>query len=411
MRKAFFLALAALAVLVPSLGVGLSSAGAAANSSTDPSVIGQFVNFTNSGVTNDYYQPPSPAIGLHMVLLRTGDVLVLGPFKYNYAPWDGTAYVWNPTPGAPNNGFVKEVDPPDNIFCSGIAFLSDGTVVLTGGRLHDVKFAGPPLTYTFDPISMTWQQQPNIAFGRFYPTETELPGGRIISTSGGNETGWYNDTIDVVTPGTPQLSVHTTPSILDFEEFYPRQWLMPDGNVVVYQNKSGFIINTANPNPDDWTTSALPDSKYYHSGYGPASVLLPSGPEGPSKMLVIGGGGDRRELWFDCGFGGSGTNNVEELDYNHLAAGWKTLAPMPGPGREVTRMPSCSPTAPCSSRGGTPMARGTTRCTKSCSTTRRRTRGRNLRRMTRRLGGDTTPTRYCCPTVGCSSAATTAGPS
>jgi hypothetical protein len=303
----------------------------------NPPVTGEFQNFTVKGVTSDYYQPPSPTVGIHMVLLNTGDVLVLGAFRYNYAPWPGTAYVWNPRPGAPNNGFVKEVDPPDNIFCSGVAFFSDGTVVLTGGRLHGVKFAGPPLTYTFDPVSMTWQKQPNIPFGRFYPTETELSNGEVVSGSGGTETGWYNKTLDVVSPGTPSVHIHSTPPIVDYEEFYPRQWLMPDGNIAVYENKRGYVINTANPDPDLWTTTPMPNSTFYHSGFGPASVLLPGGPTaatGPSKMLLIGGSGDSGgycTVKSQCDNNGTGT--VEELDYSNLAAGWTTLAHMPGPGR------------------------------------------------------------------------------
>ena len=300
-----------------------SSPLAGASSASSPSTIGQFETFTENGVTQDYYQPPSPAIGIHMVLMRNGLVLVLGSFKYNYAPWPATAYVFNPAPGAPNGGFVKEVDPPDNIFCSGIAELSDGTVVLVGGRLHDVKLAGPPLVYTFDPDTLTWTRQPDLPQGLFYPTTTELPNGSVIATSGGTEVGAYNQAIEVLSPGTPQLHLQTTPPIMDYDGLYPRQWVMPDGKVVSYENKYGFIIDTTNPNPQDWTSTPLPPSQYLHDGYGPASALLPSGLSGPTKMVIFGGGN---------GAGGA-TNNVEELDYSNLAAGWKTLSPIPGPGR------------------------------------------------------------------------------
>jgi hypothetical protein len=294
-------------------------------SASDPSVTGQFENFTIGGVTKDYYQPPSPAIGIHMVLLNTGDVLVIGAVNYKYPPYDATAYVWDPRPGAPNNGFVKEVDPPDEIYCSGVAFFSDGTVVATGGRLHNVKFAGPPFTYTFDPVSLSWKKQPNMAQGRFYPTETELPNGRVISTSGGNITGWFNDTIDVLSPGTPLVGVHTTPQTMDFSQAYPHQWVMPDGNTLAFEDKPGFVINTSSANPHAWTTSALPDSSFEHIGNGPGTVLLPGGASGPTKLLVMGGSSGAS--------GNVASNAVEELDYNNLAAGWKTLPSIPGSGR------------------------------------------------------------------------------
>ena len=296
-------------------------AGAAAT--TDPSVIGQFESFTENGATQDYYQPPSPAIAIHMILMRNGLVLMLGTFKYQSAPWPATAYVYNPAVGAPNNGFVKEVDPPDNIFCSGVAELSDGTVVLVGGRLHDVKLAGPPLVYTFDPDTLSWTQQPNMPMGLFYPTTTELPDGDLITTSGGNEVGAYDQSIEVLSPGTPLLHEQTTPPIMDYTQLYPRQWVMPDGKVVSFETQNGFVIDTTNPNPQDWTSTPLPPSKYVHAGYGPASALLPAGLSGPTKMIIFGGGNNA----------GSGSNNVEELDYANLAAGWKTLAPIPGSGR------------------------------------------------------------------------------
>ena len=320
--RLIWLAVLSIFVLVTALVVGVEPFAGAAGSS-DPSVTGKFETFTENGVVQDYYQPPSPVIGVHMVLMKNGLVLLLGPFKYQSDPWPATAYVYNPAPGAPNNGFVKEVDPPANIFCSGIAELSDGTVVLVGGRLHDVKLAGPPLVYTFDPDTLTWTQQPDMPMGLFYPTTTELPNGSLIATSGGTEAGAYNQAIEVLKPGTPQLHEQTTPQIMGYDQLYPRQWVMPDGKVVSYETKYGFVIDTTNPNPQDWTSTPLPPSKYVHAGYGPGSALLPAGLSGPTKMIIFGGGtGD-----------GKGTNNVEELDYANLAAGWKTLAPFPGPAR------------------------------------------------------------------------------
>lgn len=316
-----FLILSAVTLVVAMVVRASPFAGAAAPA--DPSVVGQFETFTENGVVQDYYQPPSPVIAVHMVLMRNGLVLALGPFKYQSAPYPATAYVYNPAPGAPNNGFVKEVDPPDNIFCSGIAELSDGTVVLVGGRLHDVKLAGPPLVFTFDPDTLTWTQQPDMPMGLFYPTSTELPNGDLISTSGGTEVGAYNQSIEVIKPGTPQVSEQTTPPIMDYDQLYPRQWVMPDGKVVSYETQDGFVIDTTNPNPQKWTSTPLPPSKFVHAGYGPGSALLAAGLSGPTKMVIFGGGtGD-----------GMGTNNVEELDYANLAAGWKTLAPIPGPKR------------------------------------------------------------------------------
>src|ERR1700744_1257723 len=79
-RRLGFLILSAVTLVVAMVVRASPFAGAAAP--PDPAVVGQFEKFTQNGVVQDYYQPPSPVIAVHMVLMRNGLVLALGPFKY-----------------------------------------------------------------------------------------------------------------------------------------------------------------------------------------------------------------------------------------------------------------------------------------------------------------------------------------
>src|SRR5439155_1555320 len=80
---------------------------------------------------------------------------------------------------------------PAPIFCSGLSQLANGDVVVAGGNLiygdtfaddGYTTFAGLNTIFTFDPFTETWVQQPDMAHGRWYPTQTLLPDGRTIIT-------------------------------------------------------------------------------------------------------------------------------------------------------------------------------------------------------------------------------------
>ena len=111
---------------------------------------------------------------------------------------------------------------------------------------------------------------------------------------------------------------------MDYDTLYPRQWVMPDGEVISYATKYGWIIDTRNPDPSTWTSTPIPPSTYLHDGYGPASIMVPgTTATGSTKMIIFGGGNGN----------GGAINYVEELNAANLKAGWKTLAPIPGPPR------------------------------------------------------------------------------
>jgi fibronectin type 3 domain-containing protein len=128
-----------------------------------------------------------PVVGVHAALLANGKVLVydsVGDRATETFPGDHTftrATVWDPqsethTPVTVSTGY--------NVFCSGLAHLSDGTLFLAGGN-KDEGLSGIVQTHMFNHQTNTWSVGPNMAQGRWYPTVTPLSNGEMLITDGG----------------------------------------------------------------------------------------------------------------------------------------------------------------------------------------------------------------------------------
>ncbi|HEV3364219.1 MAG TPA: hypothetical protein VG795_08780, partial [Acidimicrobiia bacterium] len=204
---------------------------------------------------------PEPVVAVHMVLLRTGAVLMV----------EGkTAYVWDPVEGA-----HQRVDPPKDLFCAGQAHLTDGTVLFVGGYLGPQgENLGPRWNHTFDPIGLTWTRRADSRRGRWYPSTTRLPNGKVLVTGGTDEQTNPNTDVDLYSGG--KMTKIGSRNM----EFYPLQQVVSTGKVVAMAPDapgSTYIIN-----PAKRTIKAVPAcgvSRAYACG-----VLLPGGPSGSTKM-------------------------------------------------------------------------------------------------------------------------------
>jgi chitodextrinase len=127
-----------------------------------------------------------PVVGVHVALLPNGKVLAydsVGDQATETFP-DHTftrATVWDPatgtqTPATVNTGF--------NVFCSGLAHLTDGSLFLAGGN-KNAQLQGIVKTHVFNYTTNTWSLGPDMAAGRWYPTVTPLRNGEMLITEGG----------------------------------------------------------------------------------------------------------------------------------------------------------------------------------------------------------------------------------
>lgn len=231
-----------------------------------------------------------------------------------------------------------------DMFCNGMSIMADGRVLINGGTkgygslavvgvTGEVPFTGLPNTSIFDPGTESIVDVVPTAHGRWYPTVTELNDGRMMTTSGLNDTDGNNNNTSEIWDGqqwSPEIP--GDPHILDFPEFgfplYPRMHLLPTGHVF-YSAPSSATLDF-NPSSQVWTLVAWtgypgPNDPNGERIYG-TSVLLPLTPQNnySPKVMILGGDNpatDTTEL-IDLSPGGA-----------QLSAACPTYAPcwVPGP--------------------------------------------------------------------------------
>jgi hypothetical protein len=243
------------------------------------------------------------------VVLRTGKVLLLT--GYNGAP---TGYLYDPATGT---GTL--VPPPDNVFCGGQTLLADGTVIFAGGLLapEPAAAAGIPAVDTFDPMTETWTKQQSMANGRWYPTTTRMPDGSVLIDSGRSPVASVmNREVEEYQPGNPPTVSLFGPN--EALATYPHQFVLPNGQLLATDSHNTVQLN---PSTQTWANLA----SHITTDGRPAGVLLPSGPNGSTKIMLFGGEAA----------GGAGLANTEVFDASNPGAGWVSAAPMPQPRNDM----------------------------------------------------------------------------
>ncbi len=318
-----------------------------------------------------------PTWAINTVVLPTGKVAYWGRGAVGTMPNGGRDnagifYVWDPATGEsvehtpPEVFFDRDSDGiedeygPAPLFCSGQSLLASGELFIAGGNrfspwtvrtVHDdgsetwnTEFAGWRGTYSFDPWTEQWQVQPEMEHGRWYPTQVELPDGRIAITSGYDEhgEGVDNDTMEIFTPHPDRGgrgTLETVPAgFHQTDGFYPHMQVVPGGNVLLAgpgQNDSSLLDpaklgmavepgQTSGPARNGPAWRELGSSSRYR--IGSSAALLPAGPgQGSSRLMLLGG---YRGEDHDPATGlEHATDVVETIDVAEDQPGWKTGQP------------------------------------------------------------------------------------
>ena len=241
-----------------------------------------------------------PVVGVHSALLPTGKVMLFSQKVNDYKGEDAAAYLWDPTKAPGEAGEFTAVPPADNIWCGAQSLLADGQLLVTGGNLayeSDTSgWKGLKTVFTFDPWSETWTRQPDMPKGRWYPTQTLMPDGRTLITSGYTDTGSKNLDIDVFNPPASRGGVGSITTVArygtlanapDYPRLYPHWFVMP----------SGGLLNTGYTPGESWllrfssTGAAIGEDRpnwLRNRKYGSA-VLMPGSPSGSTRVLRTGG--------------------------------------------------------------------------------------------------------------------------
>ncbi len=254
------------------------------------------------------WTPPQnwPLVAVHASMLSDGKVVSWDAFSA--APQ--SEHVWDPETGA----FVPRPSGI-NLFCAGHALLPDGRLFVAGG--HELAYAGLRDTRLFNPLTSSWTAGPDMARGRWYPTTTTLPDGRILIVSGdGIRTGPNDpyfvrpsDTIpEIYDPKTNTITA--MPSAGRLMPLYPYMFVAPDGRVVdAGPDTTTRLLNTQT---GQWSTLASRSPVT-----GSSAVMYR-----PGKILKTGS-------WTDTDFGDPPiVNGSTVLDLDQGVPAWRNVAPM-----------------------------------------------------------------------------------
>ncbi|GAB3206223.1 galactose oxidase-like domain-containing protein [Nocardia tengchongensis] len=222
---------------------------------------------------------------VHAALLHTGDILFFagsGNDPDRLGAHDFRTRVWHyPDPG------LDAPTTPIDLFCSGQAFLPDGRVLAAGGTGQYDPFFGLRDTLLFDPATLTWTTQPDMDYGRWYPTLAALETGAVVALSGLGADGFLSETPELFDPQTLTWSKLPIPGPIPM---YAHLMLLADGRVFYTGGQYG-TNNGMRPSIWDTATGAVTEVPGLYdpeSRSQSTSVLLP--PAQAQRVMILGGG-------------------------------------------------------------------------------------------------------------------------
>jgi fibronectin type 3 domain-containing protein len=249
-----------------------------------------------------------PLVAVHASMLSNGKVAMWDAFGAAM----GSEKIWDPATGT-----FQATPSGLNLFCAGHVLLPDGRLFSAGG--HVLAYAGITDTVLLNPLTGNWAQGPQMARGRWYPTSTTLPDGRVLIVSGDGITataGPYNafyrpsDTIpEIYDPATNTLTA--IPSAGRRMPLYPFMFVAPDGRVVdAGPDRTTRLLDVQT---GTWSTLASQSPIDGHS-----AVMYR-----PGKILKSG-------TWADPDFTSDVpvTNRAAALDLTETVPTWREVSPM-----------------------------------------------------------------------------------
>jgi hypothetical protein len=254
---------------------------------SDPAAIGQW-----SGVQT------WPIVSVHAQMLPTGRVM--------FYPYSDGPYLWDPATAQITSANLAGY----NLFCTGHSWMADGRLFVSGGHISNE--VGLPNASIYNPSTGSWTRLPDMNAGRWYPTNTTLPNGDVLVTSGMiDRTVWANPL-----PQVWQVASSSWRDLVDAQSslpLYPFMFVAPNGSVFYAgPSQTAQYLNTAGRG--SWTPVA--DSSFGLRDYG-SSVMYDTG-----KVMIVGGGDPP-------------TATAEIIDLLARSPRWTNAAPMSTPRRQA----------------------------------------------------------------------------
>ena len=279
-------------ILLISAGLVVALLCTVTPSAAQPDAVGQWTVIT-----------PLPYFPVHTHMLPTGQVLIW--------PGDGGVSGNDPRSWDPATQSVTAVSKPGyDTFCSGHAFLADGSLFVAGGHIQNG--VGLSRASTYNPFSNTWSPLPDMNAGRWYPTTTTLADGDVLVVS-----GEVDQTTGVNTlPQVFQVGTGTWRSLTNAQlgmDLYPHMLLAPNGKLF-NPGPSATTRELDTTGSGAWSFVATRVGGY--RGYGSAVMYA------PGKVLVMGGGDPP-------------TSSAEVIDLNQASPAWRAVSSMQFARRQI----------------------------------------------------------------------------
>ena len=258
------------------LGDGFNDTGRAAVVSSRPHgnrAVGEAALPTGDPGSTGQWQPPIlwDVIAIHAAVMPTGEVL---HYSYPSGDPDGSrARLWDPVTEQ-----FSVVDMNTDIFCSGLSFLPNGSLFVTGGNDYDCQFQGRHVTNTFDSFTQTWTQLGDMSVGRWYPTNITIGDGRVLILSGLDRACELTPVMEVFTPG---HGLEIVPGGERLVQLYPRLHLLTSGKIAHVGPEA--VTFTFDPEAGLWEFVDQSNLGWRCDG---TSVLIPGRTD---QIMTIGG--------------------------------------------------------------------------------------------------------------------------
>jgi hypothetical protein len=206
-----------------------------------------------------------PLVSVHINLMPDGRVLMWD--RMNSGNPD--PQVWDPVT---STFTTVPVNDSTNLFCAGSLTLPDGRVLAAGGHVADN--VGTHTGRIFDPKTMLWTSTPDMSYGRWYPTVTILPDGRILTLAG--EDCGLGCNVNIPEIYDPVANTWATlPSASLNLPYYPHVFVLPNGKILVTGTAEAAVpARVLNLATQTWTTvDATLDDAYSSAMYIAGKVL------------------------------------------------------------------------------------------------------------------------------------------
>ncbi|MGH3847090.1 MAG: galactose oxidase-like domain-containing protein, partial [Pseudonocardiaceae bacterium] len=264
-------------------------------------------------------------VPLHIHLLPTGKLLAWGKFEEGTMVM-GNPRLWDLAAGTPPTA-ATEVPADTMLFCGGHAFMADGKLMVSGG--HKLDDRGLDVTNIFDPFTESWSHGlPKMAKGRWYPTVTELPDGRMVTVAGKDTTKSV-----VLLPEIWESNQWVTLPGASLElPYYPRDFVAPDGRIFYAGERAvsrWLDVDAMGAGGRGTWTNGPPHIWPHNREYGSA-VMYDAG-----KILYVGGGGDLTWDTPDNNRSPVPTETAEKIDLTQSSPAWQPAGSLPTPRRHL----------------------------------------------------------------------------